>query len=70
MEFNLEQIDLLVEIIGGIAIIISLIFVGLQLKESSKTTRTVTAATTVSELTSRYSNLGDSDKAVMSFGTL
>ena len=62
MEFNLEQIALLVEIIGGIAIIISLIFVGLQLKESSKATRSATAATTVSELTSWYSNLGNSEQ--------
>ena len=60
MEYNLEYIALFVEIIGGIAIIISLVFVGLQLKESAKATRSSTAATTVSELTSWYSNLGNS----------
>ena len=62
MEFNLEPISLIINIIGGIAIIISLIFVGLQLKESSKATRSATAATTVSELTSWYSNLGNSEQ--------
>lgn len=62
MEFNLEQIALLLEIIGGIAIIISLIFVGKQLKESSKATRSATAATTASEITSWYSNLGNSEQ--------
>lgn len=62
MEFNLEQISLFVNIIGGFAIIISLVFVGLQLKESSKATRSATAATTVSELTSWYSNLGNSEQ--------
>lgn len=62
MEYNLEQIALLVEIIGGVAIIISLVFVGLQLKESAKATRSATAATTVSEITSWYSNLGNSEQ--------
>lgn len=62
MEYSLEQISLIVNIIGGIAIIISLIFVGLQLRESSKATRSATAATTVSELTSWYSNLGNSEQ--------
>ena len=62
MEYNLEEIALLVEIIGGIAIIISIIFVGLQLRESSKATRSATAATTVSEITSWYSNLGNSEQ--------
>jgi hypothetical protein len=62
MEFNLDQVALIVEIIGGIVIIISLIFVGLQLKESAKATRSATAVTTVSELTSWYSNLGNSEQ--------
>jgi len=62
MEYNLEQIALIVEIIGGIVIIISLLFVGLQLKESAKATRSATAVTTVSELTSWYSNLGNSEQ--------
>jgi len=67
MEFNLDQIALIVNIIGGIAIIISLIFVVLQLKESSKATRSATAATTVSELTSWYSNLGNSERGSFVF---
>jgi hypothetical protein len=62
MEFNLEQVALIIEIIGGIVIIVSLIFVGLQLKESAKATRSATAVTTVSELTSWYSNLGNSEQ--------
>lgn len=62
MEYDLEQIALVINIIGGVALIISLIFVGLQLKESSKATRSATAAATVSELTSWYSNLGNSEQ--------
>jgi len=62
MEYNLEKIALIIQIIGESAIIISLIFVGLQLKESAKATRSATAVTTVSELTSWYSNLGNSEQ--------
>ena len=60
MKYNLKKTALIIEIIGGIAIIISLIFVGIQLRESSKATRSATAASTVSEVTSFYSNLGNS----------
>ena len=62
MEFNLENTALIIEIIGGIAIIISLLFVGKQLQVSTKATRSATAATTVSELTAWYSNLGNSQQ--------
>jgi hypothetical protein len=67
MEYNLENIALIIEIIGGIAIIISLLFVGIQLKESAKATRSATAATTVSELTTWYSNLGNSEQGSFVF---
>lgn len=62
MEYNLENIALIIQIIGELAIIISLLFVGLQLRESAKATRSATAVTTVSELTSWYSNLGNSQQ--------
>lgn len=62
MEYNLEKIALIIQIIGELAIIISLLFVGLQLRESAKATRSATAVTTVSELTSWYSNLGNSEQ--------
>ena len=62
MEYNLEQIALIVEIIGGLAVIISPVFVGLQLKESAKATRSQIAAATVSEMTSWYSNIGNSEQ--------
>ena len=62
MKSNLKKVAITLEIIGGIAIIISLIFVGVQLRESSKATRSATAASTVSEVTSFYSNLGNSEQ--------
>ena len=59
MKYSLKKTALIIEIIGGISIIISLLFVGIQLRESSKATRSATAASTVSEVTSFYSNLGN-----------
>ena len=61
MKYSLKKIALITEIIGGIAIIISLLFVGLQFKESAKATRSATAAATVSEATTWYSNIGNSE---------
>jgi len=59
MKYNLKKTALLIEMIGGIAIIISLLFVGIQVRESSKATRSATAASTVSQVTSFYSDLGN-----------
>ena len=59
MKYDLKKTALVIEIIGGISIIISLLFVGIQLRESSKSTRSATAAATVSEVSSFYSNLGN-----------
>lgn len=62
MKYSLKKIALLTEIVGGIAIIISLLFVGLQFRETAKATRSATAAATVSELTTWYSNIGNSEQ--------
>ena len=62
MKYNLKKIALIAEIFGGIAILISLIFVGIQFKENTKATRSATALATVSEMTSWYSNIGNSER--------
>lgn len=62
MKYNLKKIALFAEIFGGIAILISLIFVGIQFKENTKATRSATALATVSEMTSWYSNIGNSER--------
>ena len=43
MKYSLKKIALFAEIVGGIAIIISLIFVGVQFKENTIATRSATA---------------------------
>jgi hypothetical protein len=60
MKYSLKKIALITEIIGGIAIVISLLFVGLQFKENAKATRSATALAAVSELTSWYRDTGNS----------
>tara|TARA_R110001632_G_C11329406_1_gene416365 strand:+ start:292 stop:801 length:510 start_codon:yes stop_codon:yes gene_type:complete len=60
MKYKLKKIALITEIIGGIAIVISLLFVGLQFKENAKATKSATALAAVSELTSWYRDTGNS----------
>jgi hypothetical protein len=62
MKYNLNKIALITEIVGGISIVISLLFVGMQFKENTKATRSATALATVSEMTSWYSNIGNSER--------
>ena len=47
MKYRLKNIALVAEIFGGIAILISLIFVGFQFKENTKATRSATATSTI-----------------------
>lgn len=58
MKLKLKEIALITEILGGIAILISLIFVGIQLKESTKATRSSTATATIGTMTDWYAAMG------------
>mgnify|MGYP000326935139 CR=1 FL=1 len=58
MKFKLKKIALLVEVLGGIAILISLVFVGIQLKENTKATRSSTATSTIDTMTNWYVTMG------------
>lgn len=51
MKVKLKKIALLVEVLGGVAILISLVFVGIQLKENTKATRSSTATATIDTMT-------------------
>ena len=67
MKYNLKKIALITEIVGGIAIVISLIFVGVQFRENTKATRSATAAATVATMTSWYSNIGNNLESATEF---
>lgn len=63
MKYKLKEIALFAEIIGGMAILISLIFVGVQFKENAKATRSATATATIASMSSWYSDLGNNQQS-------
>ena len=58
---RLQRWALTAEIIGAIAIVVSLIFVGLQLKESTRATKSATASEANAMTAAWYSGLGNSE---------
>ena len=67
MKRSLQEWAHLAEIIGGIAIILSLLFVGLQLSENSRQVRSETAHSVTAGLQSWYNGLGMSAQASANF---
>jgi hypothetical protein len=67
MNYQLEDIAFISEILGGIAILISLIFVGIQLKENTKATRSSTATSTIGTMTDWYVTMGTDGETSASF---
>lgn len=67
MKIKLKRIALIVEILGGVAILISLIFVGIQLKDNTKATRSSTATATIGTMTDWYVTMGTNAEASSSF---
>jgi len=63
MKYKLKNIALIAEILGGIAILISLIFVGFQFRENAKATRSATATATIASMSSWYSELGNNKQS-------
>ena len=63
MENRLQKISIVTEIVGAIAIVISLIFVGIQFTENTKTTKSATAASTVATISSWYIEMGNNQQS-------
>ena len=55
------------EILGGIAILNALVFVGIQLKENTKATKSSTATVTIDTMTNGYVTTGASEETSSSF---
>jgi hypothetical protein len=60
MKITLKKVALLTEIIGGIAIVVSLIFVGIQFKENTIATKSATANAANAITIAWYSETGNS----------
>lgn len=67
MNDKLKNFALIAEITGGIAIVISLLFVGVQFKENAKATRSATATATIASMTEWYVTLGTDSEASKGF---
>lgn len=63
MKFKLKKIALIAEIFGGIAILISLIFVGMQFKENAKATKSANASSTMAAVANWYIEIGNNPKS-------
>ena len=60
MKYSLKKIALITEIIGGIALLISLIFVGVQFRENTIATKSATANAANAITVSWYTETGNS----------
>jgi len=67
MGLNLSDYAKLAEIISAFAIVVSLIFVGFQLKDNAKATRSATANATISTICAWYSATGQNEQASAMF---
>jgi len=64
---KLKKLALLTEILGGIAILISLILVIIQLRENTKATRSSTATAIIGTMTDWYVTMGSDRETSVSF---
>lgn len=63
MKRNLSEFAQVAEIISAFAIVLSLIFVGVQLSDNAKATRSATANATIASMSSWYTANGQSEQA-------
>ena len=67
MRKKLPEYALIAEIIGAFAIIVSLFFVGFQLRENAKATRSTTANASIASISNWYSGMGQSAQVSANF---
>lgn len=67
LKLKLSEIANIAEVIGAIAIVISLIYVGIQVTESTRAVRSTTASETSAAISAWYANLGGNLQASQVF---
>jgi len=67
MNLKLSELASLAEVIGAIAIVISLIYVGIQVNDSAQAVRSATANETSAAISSWYAEVGSSLQATQVF---
>ena len=67
MKAKLSEYALVAEIISAVAIILSLFFVGFQLRDTARATRSATANASIASISDWYAGLGQSQQASANF---
>jgi len=67
MKLRLSEIASVAEIVGAIAIVISLIYVGIEVKDSTRAVRSATANESIAAMSAWYLNVGSSEQASQMF---
>ena len=67
MKLKLSEMASLAEVIGAVAIVISLVYVGIQVSDSTRAGRSAAANETSSAISSWYSALGSNQQATQVF---
>lgn len=67
MKLRLSEIASIAEIVGAIAIIISLIYVGIEVKDSTRAVRSATANESSAAMSAWYISVGSSEQASQVF---
>ena len=67
MKLKLSEMASLAEVIGAVAIVVSLIYVGIQVNDSTRADRSATANATSSAMSSWYSAIGSNQQASQVF---
>jgi hypothetical protein len=67
MKFKLAEVASVAEVIGAIAIVISLIYVGIQVNDSTRAVRSATANETSAAISSWYTQVGGNPQATRVF---
>lgn len=60
---TIQELGALGEMIGGIAIILSLIYVGVQIRQNTKATKSATANATIATTTAFYTAIGNNKQS-------
>ena len=67
MKLKLSEVASIAEIIGAVAIIVSLVYVGIQVNDSTRAVRSATASETTAAMSAWYINVGASEQASQIF---
>jgi hypothetical protein len=62
VKYKLSEIAHIAEIIGAVAIVFSLVFVGIQLQKNTSATKSASAIAATNSMSQWYSNLGSSEQ--------